>query len=192
MRVTCPSCQEQFPLSAGLLDAEAKRFGIALAAVDPVVGRALVPYLALHKPVKTALRLAKAARIVEEIGALVAAGTVRRNGVSRRATPAVWAQAMEQMVDARANLRLPLSGHGYLLEIVSSLADQADAAGERAKEADLRAGKRRAGPSDNVPRETPLQAHIAWLRQQLELGAITPEEHATQVEAARIKFGRAG
>ena len=189
MKIVCPECQSQFPLSAGLLDAEAKRFGIAMAGLDPVVGRALVQYLALHKPEKTALRLTKAAKIAEEIAALVAAGTVRRNGTTRPAPPAVWATAMEHMVDQRGKLRLPLSGHGYLAEVVYGLADTADANAERQREAALRSPSRRAGPSDNVIAESSLQAELAWLRQQRDYGGMSEAEYVTRVAEARAKHG---
>lgn len=184
MKVTCPDCQCQFPLSAGLADAEAKRFGIALAGLDAQVGRVVAHYIALHKPAKTALRMGKAAKLAEEIAALVASGEVRRNGVSRRCTPQTFAQAIEQMLDSRAKLRLPLSGHGYLLEVAFGLADQADAAVERKKEADVRAGKHRAAMSEKPDK---LAETLSWLRQQREYGQLTAEEFEVKAREAREK-----
>jgi hypothetical protein len=168
-----------------MLDAEAKRLAVVLAGMDAALGRATVAYLSLHKPEKTALRLAKAAKIAEEIAVIAASGEVRRNGVSRRCSPVLLAQAIESMLDSRAKLRLPLSGHGYLLEVAFGLADAADAVVERKREADVRAGKHRTVVSEKSDK---LAETLAWLRSQLAYGAITQEQHDAQAHAAREKF----
>lgn len=186
MKITCPECQSQFPLSAGLLDAEAKRFGVALGACDPSLARALVSYLGLHKPAKTVLRLAKATRIVEEVAGLAASGEVHRNGVNRQASVSMWVQAIETMLDSRGKLRLPLSGHGYLMEIVFSLADQADAAAEREREADKRAG-RHLDPrvADDVAGRMALQEAVGRIKADFDLGLIDKAEANQRLEALR-------
>lgn len=51
------------------------------------------------------------------------------------------------MLAQRDRLSLPLDPHGCLRAVVFGLADQADAAAERRKEADARVGKHLATPS---------------------------------------------
>jgi len=175
-----------------MADADGKRLAALLAEMEPVLGRAVLGYLRLFKPQRSALRTTRAIRIVEDLLALVRTGSVcrdERGGLRRQASPALWAAGIEQMLALPGKLTLPLANHHYLRAIVYGLADAAGAAGERAKEADLRAGKRRAGPSDNVMAETPLQAELAWLRQRRELGAISAAEYEEQAAAALRTFG---
>ena len=194
MQATCPCCQTAFPLEAGMLDADAKRLALVLAGADPALGRALIGYLRLHKPAKTVLRMGKAAKLAEEVVALATASEVRRGGVSRPNAARYWAMAIEQMLELRDKLRLPLSGHGYLTEVAYSLADSADAAFERQTHADARAGKHLAAASEKSepaqqPLETKLQNALAYIAQQLHIGSITAEQATEQRAAARAKHG---
>ena len=195
MQATCPCCQTAFPLEAGMLDADAKRLAMVLAGADPALGRALIGYLRLHKPAKTVLRMGKAAKLAEEVVALATASEVRRGGVSRPNAARYWAMAIEQMLELREKLRLPLSGHGYLTEVAYSLADSADAAFERQAHADARAGKHLAQESvkpdqtPSKPAETKLQNALAYITQQLHIGSITAEQATEQRAAARAKHG---
>lgn len=192
MRVTCPCCQETYPIAAGLADDDGKRLAALFADMEPVLGRAVIGYLRLFKPAKTALRNARAIKIVQELVELVRPGTVcrdERGGLRRPASPVLWAAGIEQMLAAPGKLGLPLANHHYLRAVVFGLADTADAAAERQREADARAGKRRAGPSDNVVSESPLQSQLAWLRQQLEMDRLSREEYDEQVRQAHIRYG---
>lgn len=192
MRVCCPACGESYPVEAGMADADGKRLAALLAEMEPVLGRAVLGYLRLFKPQRSALRTTRAIRIVEDLLALVRTGSVcrdERGGLRRQASPALWAAGIEQMLALPGKLTLPLANHHYLRAIVYGLADAAGAAGERAKEADLRAGKRRAGPSDNVMAETPLQSELAYLLQRLRLGLVTREQYEVDVAAAKDRFG---
>lgn len=189
MQVICPCCQSEFPIEAGWLDGDAKRLAMLLARAEPALGRAVVGYLRLHRPAKQSLRLTRAAKLAEEVLALASAGEVCRGGLCRPCTSATWVAAIEQMLDGRAKLRLPLSGHGYLTEVAYSLADQADAIAERQREQHLREGRRPAAPVPTVTTETPLQRDLAWIDQQLGYGAITAEQAQQQRAAARAKHG---
>lgn len=188
LRITCPNCCESYPIEAGFVDDDGKRLAAMLAGVEPMLGRAIIGYLRLFKPAKTSLRSARAGKIVDELLDLVRVGTVcrdERGGLRRPAPPSLWAAGIEQLLAAPEKLRLPLSNHHYLRAVVFGLADQADAVAERSKEAGLRAGQRSAA----APKETPLQAQLAWLRQELDFGRLTREEFDSQADAARIKFG---
>lgn len=189
MRVTCPCCATEFPIEAGMLDADGKRLAALLAAMEPVLGRATLSYLRLFKPAKTALRTARAVKIVAELDALVRPGSVcrdERGGLRRPASPATWAAGIEQILAAPPH-GLPLANHNYLRAIVFGLADAADAAAERQKEAALRVGKHRSGLSANgaPSREDPLTNELAWLRQQHAYGQLTAAELETKMRQAR-------
>ncbi len=127
MQMTCPTCGEPFPLAAGLAGADGQRLAELAAAMEPRLALAALEYVGLFG----AKTLGREARIMADLAALVAAGTVRREGSAPlAATPALWAQAIEQMLAQRAKLRLPLSSHGYLQAIAHALADAAAAARE--------------------------------------------------------------
>lgn len=190
MKIVCPECQSQFPISAGFFDADGKKLAIALAGAEPALGRAIVQYLALHKPLKTVLRLAKAAKLAEEVIALASAGEVCRGGLRRPAPVSAWAQAIESMLDGRAKLRLPLSGHGYLTEVAFAIADKADALAERQTHEHLRAGHRPAAASTRgAPVESRLANQLAWIAQQVLVGAMEPAEAERLRVEARDKYG---
>lgn len=184
MKVTCPSCSAEFPLDAGFIDMDGKRLAALFASMEPVLGRAVLSYLRLFKPPKNALRAARAVKIVQLLSALVDTGTVcrdERGGVRRPATPAMWAAGIDQMIDGRHKLELPLANHNYLRAIVFGLADQADADAERRKEADMRVGKHRQAEPEKVD---PLREKLKWLDQQLAYEAISETEHARLVAEA--------
>lgn len=187
IQLTCPCCQAQFPIEAGLLDDDGKRLAAVFAAMEPELARALLGYLRLHKPATRALSQKRAGRLVAEVVELVGLGEVTRNGATRPAPPQVWVQAIEQMLESRERLRLPLSGHGYLLEVAFGAADKIDAQAEKAREERMRSGRRADAPTATT-QETPLQRKLAWLRQQLNYGAMTQEKFEADVAEARAKF----
>lgn len=195
MRATCPDCGAQAHLSAFFAEDDGKRLAALLADMPPELGRAVIGYLGLFKPVKTALRMARAVKITQDLVALVATGTVcrdERNGVRRPAPPLAWAAGIEAMLSQRAALALPLENHNYLRAVVFGLADKADAAAERQREANARVGKHLTTPSANdvSEREKKLEDALRYIQQQLDYEAITKEEAEQQRAAARTKYGR--
>lgn len=193
MQLVCPCCDTPFPIEAGLADADGKRLAALLAEMDPALGRAVIGYLRLFRPAKQALRTARAAKLVAELDALVRAGTVCRDeraGVRRPATTAHWVAGIEQMLEQRERLTLPLSTHHYLRAIVFGLADQADAAAERQREADARAGRGRSGTSGAtdagaIARRLALQEALSKINSLQDLGLIDAEEAGRRKTAAR-------
>lgn len=186
MQVCCPCCNTEFPIEAGFAEADGKRLAAVLAALEPTVGRALIGYLRLFKPPKTALRMARAVKFASEVTALISTGDVcrdERGGVRRQAIPALWAQGMEQMAAQRDRLTLPLDGHGYLRAVVFGLADQADAVVERTREEHLRRGDRptvkgKAG-------ESPIEAAIGYANHMLDLGQWAKDQAGEFIDKAR-------
>ena len=192
MRATCPCCSTEFPIEAGMIDADGKRLAAIFAAMEPTLGRATIGYLRLFKPAKTALRTARAVKIVAELDALVRVGNVcrdERGGLRRPATPATWAAGIEQILVAPPS-GLPLTNHHYLRAIVYGLADQADAVAERARETVVRSGAHRAGPSPVVPREDPLKAELAYLKQMFDHDAYSKAEYDKKCAAAHVRHAK--
>ncbi|HET8898420.1 MAG TPA: hypothetical protein VFN09_06605 [Rhodanobacteraceae bacterium] len=188
MRVTCPHCAESYPVEAGFSDADGKRLAAQFAGMDPVLGRAVLSYLRLFKP-KTALRTSRAIKIVEDLMALVAPGTVcrdERSPMRRPATPAMWAAGIEQMLAMPGKLALPLANHHYLRAIVFGLADQADAEVERQREERARNGAHR---PTLAPVEDRLANELAFLRQMHEYGQLSDDQYAARVGAAKESRG---
>jgi hypothetical protein len=194
MHVTCPSCNDSFPIVAGFLEPDGKRFGMLLAGMEPALGRAVVEYLALFTPAKQKLRLVKAVKLVAALDALVREGTVcrdERGGVRRPASSAHWVAGIEQMLEQRAKLTLPLGNHHYLRAIVYGIADQADAAGERAREASIRTGHRPVGPSPPSVAADPLKEQLLYVDKMHEYGRLNDEEWDAERAKAFAKYGKA-
>lgn len=193
MHITCPSCGTDFPLEAGLLDADAKRLAALFAGLEPVLGRAAIGYLRLFAPPKNRLRLSKAVRLMEQLVDLVGEGTVSaddRVNIRRPATQALWAAGIEHMLgDAKlvTGCRTsPLANHNYLRKVVFGLADQADAAAERAREEGLRRRESTTGGApQTVNRTLALSNAINDIEAQVRLGMITREDAEQRKAAAR-------
>jgi hypothetical protein len=193
LTTTCCNCGTRQPLAAGFADDDGKRFGVAMGELPPQLARAAVAYLAVFKPAKTELRTSRATKIVNELAALVSAGSVtrdERSGIRRPASVLTWVAGIEQLLAAPPS-GLPLGNHNYLRAIVYELADKADAGAERQREATMRAGKHRAGPSTPVPREHPLQAALAHLRTLLDYGQINQAEYDQRAADERAKHREA-
>lgn len=195
MRATCPECGAQAHISAMFVEDDGKRLAMIVAGMAPELGRAVLAYLGLFKPAKTALRLARAAKIAQEVADLVGTGTVCRDeraGVRRPASAANWVAGIESMLAQRGKLSLPLESHGYLKAVVFGLADAADAVRERQRESDARAGKHLGGVSGITPsphQETPLQRQLIWIARMVEMGQFSAEQADAERAAAREKYG---
>lgn len=130
----CPECGVARPLPDFLADAEAR--AALAAALDCPAGlaRLIVPYLQLHAPAGRRVAMGKLARLLRELTARVTAGTVQRGRETLPAPPEAWAHGLEEVLAAReaGTLVLPLSGHGYLDEVVFRTQAKAVAQGRRA------------------------------------------------------------
>lgn len=125
MRVSCPCCGEQFPIEAGLADVEGKQLAALFAGMDPKLGRGVLAYLRLFSPAKRGLRTTRAIKLVEDLLDLVNAGQVQRDARThefKAATAKMWTLGIEQMLQQRERLQLPLENHNYLRAIVWGIA----------------------------------------------------------------------
>lgn len=130
-RGICYECQRQIDLAGCIPDAEARGALLAIAeAVGGELGRVAVRYVALFGPAKSVMGWGPFRQRTQELGALIAAGAVSWDDVTRPATPAMWREGME-IILGKPELRRPLANHNLLRTIVFGIADKQDAQQER-------------------------------------------------------------
>lgn len=140
MRITCPSCHAEASLEV-LVGREADARAVsAFLARQVLLGDVLIRYVALFRPAKRRLGLARMVALLEELMPDIERGAIARKGRDWLATPELWRAAIEQVLANRdkGTLSLPLSGHGYLYEVLQGMADKAEAQAERATEGERR------------------------------------------------------
>ena len=185
MQLKCPACNAGFSLEAALaVDAARSALLTALQMLPSPLGALLVQYLGMFRAAGRALSFERVDKLLGELKPMFESGTVTRNGLSRACQLAYWQQGIEKMIELRNNdkLQLPLKTHGYLLEIVSGLAEQAGAREEKMQEAQRRVGANRDKADRNLQRiET-----IGRVRADLDLGLLTREEAERTLRNAGI------
>lgn len=125
MQLQCPCCDAVFNLEEGFTSAEGKQLAALFAELEPNLGKAILYYLRLFKPAKKGLKTTKAIKLVEELIALVKIGTVTRDARTNETKPAsikMWVAGIEQVLEQRDKLSLPLTNHNYLRAIVWNIA----------------------------------------------------------------------
>ena len=175
MRLTCPCCGAQNSLEALLNDAAARQ-AVAVALALPGLGDRLVRYLGLFRAPKHGLTWDRAARLLEELNTAIAAGQITRHGQDWPAPLDYWKSALDQVLDARPTLTLPLKTHGYLYEVVlghSRKATEARATREEraAEQTQAREGERRGMQGGAAL----LQTLAALAPDPSPAGALTPD-----------------
>lgn len=153
MRLTCPACHAETTLDV-LVGREADARAVsAFLARHLDIGDALVQYVALFRPPKRRLGLARMCALIEELMPDIERGAIARKGRDWPVTPQLWRTAIHQVLLNRDKgmLKLPLTGHGYLYEVLQGLSDKAEAAAERHREAELRSRPHEAGPDKLQP-----------------------------------------
>jgi hypothetical protein len=183
MQVKCPACNAGFSLEAALA-VDAGRSALLAALKLPALGGLLASYLGLFRAKGRALAFARVENLLAELKPMLDQEIVVRNGLTRRCSHALWQQGLERMIEQRdtGKLQLPLKTHGYLLEIVFALAEQAGAQAERATEDARRRGDRGQQGTHNAAR---LQL-ISRTRGDVQLGLLTHDQAAAQLRAAGI------
>lgn len=148
LKAICPECGMSGDMAAFVAQGEHNQALAAALEIPGQLGPRVVRYLGLFRPPSRALAGAKAVRLLTELRDTIASGRIQRSGVSRPAPVHVWATALDQLLE-RPPSKLPLSGHGYLFEVVASVADKADAQAERQREETARSGAK--GPANSAP-----------------------------------------
>lgn len=186
MQVKCPACNAAFSLEVALaIDAGRSALMQALAMPAPVA-RVLAAYLGMFRAAGRAINFDRVEKLLVELHPMLDQQRVTRNGSTRHAPLSVWQAGFERMVELRdtGKLDLPLKSHGYLLEIVFSLADKVEAKAEREVEQQRQRGEHRNAP---VKAEVERAWQISHIKADLGLGLITREQAVEKLVAAGIK-----
>lgn len=119
----CPDCGGTRPLADYLADADARAALVAALACPSELARLIIPYLTLHAPPTRRIQMPKLRRLLEDLTALIGAGTVTRYSDTRPAPLDLWRAAIEQVLAARdaGRLTLPLDGHNYLITVAHGM-----------------------------------------------------------------------
>lgn len=125
MQLTCPCCAARFPIEAALTDEQARQAVATALQLPAPLGDRLLRYVGLFRPAQRALSWDRVGRLLGELLEMIDGGAVERKGKSWAAPMAAWQEALEQMLTRRDKLDLPLTSHGYLLEIVAGVAQKA-------------------------------------------------------------------
>lgn len=153
MRVTCPGCHAELSLEV-LLTHEAARHAVArLTAVSLPFGALTLRYMALFRPEKRGLSIERMVRLVEDLAVDVERQSITRKGREWEARVETWRAALEEVLAKRdkGTLRLPLTNHALLHEVICGLVERYEARAESEREADRRI-RREAGPRSKGPR----------------------------------------
>ena len=134
MNITCPNCALHFPLIAGMNDSQARRVARLMGELPPELSSPMLEYLSLFKPPKSGLTWTRTCKLLGEIAPWIKDGQITRKGRTWAAPKAHWQVALQSMMERRHTFTLPLKSHGYLLEILTGLADKAEAEAECQRE----------------------------------------------------------
>jgi hypothetical protein len=165
MNGTCQTCGTVAPIEWFLSETEHRQLCGLLIQLPKDIEKTIFHYLSLFRPVQSrAIQAKKATRLLTEIKDLVATGYVQIDKkVARPCPPRIWAQAMEQMIERRDRLSIPMPNHNYLKTIAYDLADHADSKGEQTKNVALQYQRTRPEPAASNPVLDPLEkARQKW------------------------------
>ncbi len=174
MRLTCRNCGLHGSIEHFSDDAEARAFVDALRGVNGIPNSAVLGYVRLFAPLKRGMSWDKARLILGDLIAMVEAGAVEHYGKRTPASRAMFGAAIQQMLDGRDRLTLPLTSHGYLTKIIIGASPKAAADEEQRVEYGKRIeSARRAG--DDCWRLAVISSENAR-RKRFHEPAMTPEE----------------
>lgn len=110
------------------------------------LGAQLMRYIRLHKPPKQRLRMARLQELLTELVTDMQRNVIERHGRAWTVCLDDWRGAFDAVFAAvdKGTLQLPLQGNGYLYQVLTRKADQAEATQEAQREQDRRTGPRAA------------------------------------------------
>ncbi len=149
MKTRCPNCGTTLSLDA-LMAHDAAREALALLfGLSGALGAAVTRYLGLFRPATRELSMDRLARLLRELVPDIQAQRIERHGQVHAAPPEAWVWAIGQALDARdaGRLKLPLTGHGWLYEVI---AGWRPSAGPLAPAADQPAAVASRGPASRT------------------------------------------
>lgn len=151
MKLTCPACGACGAIEFFLMDASAREAVRAAFGLPAPLGRQVMSYIGLFRPMQRALTWDRVEKLLAELLEPIQAAQVTRNGIVRPAPVEYWKEALDQVLTNRAKLNLPLKSHGYLFEIVANMSGKAAGAQEQQQERARQRGDGRTSGGAAVP-----------------------------------------
>ncbi len=189
LNVSCPNCALNFPLIAGLNEADAKRYAALMGELPPALAKPLVQYLQLFKPAKSGLTWSRALKLLGGLLPDIQRGQVRRNGRDWPAPAEAWGLAIQEMLERREKFSLPLKNHGYLYEVIAGLADRQEAQQEKAAET----GRRQRAPTGGMaPLDQILNSKLIGLERLIAGTPEGPARERLEQQAAELRARTTG
>jgi len=148
LKATCPECGMSGDMAAFVTQGEHNQAVAAALEMPAMLSSRIVRYLGMFRPASRALASAKSARLLTELKETITSGVIERKGVTREAPLKVWVMALDQMLESPPS-GLPLSGHGYLYEVVARCADRHAGEVEKQREEQARNGAKQ--PANRAP-----------------------------------------
>ncbi|SJN14066.1 hypothetical protein CZ787_13280 [Halomonas citrativorans] len=148
LKATCPECGMTGDMAAFVTQGEHNQALAVALEMPAVLSSRIVRYLGMFRPKSRALASAKSARLLTELKDVITSSVIERKGITRAAPLTVWVAALDQLLE-RPPSNLPLSGHGYLYEVVSNVADRHAGEAERQREEAARNGAKQ--PANRAP-----------------------------------------
>ncbi|NVE91572.1 hypothetical protein [Vreelandella titanicae] len=139
LKATCPECGMSGDMAAFVTQGEHNQALAAALEMPALLSSRIVRYLGMFRPASRALASAKSARLLSELKETINSGVIERKGTTREAPLKVWVMALDQMLESPPS-GLPLSGHGYLYEVVARCADRHAGEVEKQREEQARSG----------------------------------------------------
>ena len=133
MRLRCPSCNAVHSVEAWVDEDFVVQALTTVAKMPREVAPLALRYVALFRPTgRRGLSWQKAAKVLKELYELVTARTVTWERQEVEITPAIWARAIEIVLDA--GIHPPLKNHNYLRHVAFEQAKKAQARAEFERE----------------------------------------------------------
>lgn len=170
----CPCCRNPLTWELVFSDEGIREMLLALIRAYPGAEKLLRPllaYVGLFAPEKTVMRNAKIANRLNELIPLIRSAQIERNGRTYAVPLDYWIRALDEVLTRRdtGTLRLPLSTHGYLFEVLAGYSNKAEASSETRLEKQ-RAGHAGVGSNPARPPHRPTEGPV-----RLEVSPPTPE-----------------
>ncbi|MFT3759017.1 hypothetical protein [Thauera sp.] len=122
MKTRCPNCGAVMSLDVLMAHDDAREALTLVFKLSGALGAAVTRYIGLFRPARCELSMNRVAKLLREIVPDIQRGEIERNGAMHPAPPEAWIAAIAQALVAREHgrLKLPLTGHGWLYEVIAS------------------------------------------------------------------------
>lgn len=122
MKTRCPNCGASFSLDILITHETTRNLLLDIFKLSGALGNALIRYLGLFRSTNRDLSMDRVAKLISELLPDIQAQRIQRNRQVYDAPIQAWVWAIDQAIQARdaGRLTLPLKGHGFLYEVITS------------------------------------------------------------------------